>query len=83
MELRFFRDTDKREVDFVVLKEGRPEFAIECKTGEKAVNPALFYFRDRISIPRLYQVHAGTRDYEKSGIRVLPFAAFCREEIMP
>jgi len=83
MELRFLRDVDKREVDFVVLKEGRPEFAVECKTGERAVNPALFYFRDRISIPRLYQVHAGTRDYEKSGVRVLPFQVFCREEGMP
>jgi len=35
MELRFLRDTDKREVDFVVLKDGTPEFAVECKTGEK------------------------------------------------
>ena len=83
MELRFLRDTDKREVNFVVLKEGRPEFAVECKAGERAVNPALFYFRDRIAIPRLYQVHAGTRDYEKSGVRVLPFAAFCRDQRMP
>lgn len=83
MELRFLRDTDKREIDFVVLKEGRPEFAVECKTGERAVNPALFYFRDRIPIPRLYQVHAGTRDYQKGGVRVLPFATFCREEEMP
>ena len=83
MELRFLRDTDKREVDFIVLKEGRPEFAVECKTGERAVNPAMFYFRDRISIPRLYQVHAGSRDYEKSGVRVLPFAVFCRDEKMP
>lgn len=83
MELRFLRDTDKREVDFLVLKDGNPEFAVECKTGERAVNPALFYFRDRISIPRLYQVHSGMRDYEKSGVRVLPFQEFCRVESMP
>jgi len=83
MELRFLRDTDRREVDFVVLSEGRPVFAVECKTGEKTVSPALFYFRERVEIPRLYQVHAGTRDYEKAGVRVLPFAAFCREVTMP
>jgi len=82
-ELRFLRDTDRREVDFLVLKEGRPVFAVECKTGEKAVNPALFYFKDRVEIPRLYQVHMGTRDYEKSGVRVLPFPTFCREESLP
>ena len=83
MELRFLRDTDKREIDFLVLKEGRPLFAVECKTGEKAVNPALFYFRERIDIPRLYQVHTGTKDYEKAGVRVLPFRTFCTEEAMP
>jgi hypothetical protein len=40
-------------------------------------------FRDRIAIPRLYQVHTGTRDYEKGGVRVLPFPVFCREEGLP
>lgn len=29
MELRFLRDTDGREIDFVVLRDGRPEFAVE------------------------------------------------------
>jgi len=83
MDLRFLRDTDRREVDFVVLKEGRPLFAVECKTGEKDISPALFYFKQRISIPNCYQVHTGTRDYDKEGIRVLPFVAFCRDLLMP
>ena len=83
MDLRFLRDTDKREVDFVVLKEGRPLFAVECKTGEKDISPALFYFKQRVRLPECYQVHTGTRDYEKQGIRVLPFFTFCRELAMP
>jgi predicted AAA+ superfamily ATPase len=83
MELRFLRDTDKREIDFLVLKEGRPLFAVECKSGEKAPSPALFYFQERMKIPRLYQVHTGTADFEKSGVRVLPFPTFCSEESMP
>ena len=40
MELRFIRDTDKREVDFVVLRDGYAEFAVECKTGERGTSPA-------------------------------------------
>ena len=72
-----------RKIDFLVLKEGRPLFAVECKTGEKAANPDLFYFKERVNIPRLYQVHTGTRDYEKDGVRVLPFQTFCKEESMP
>lgn len=35
MELRFLRDNDKREVDFVVLKDKKPLFVVECKTGKK------------------------------------------------
>jgi predicted AAA+ superfamily ATPase len=83
MELRFLRDTDKREIDFVIVKDGKCLFAVECKSGEKSVNPNLFYFKERVDIPRLYQVHTGTRDYEKQGIRVLPFHAFCKELSMP
>ncbi|MBW1784010.1 MAG: ATP-binding protein [Deltaproteobacteria bacterium] len=83
MDLRFLRDTDKREVDFVVLKDGRPSFAVECKTGEKSVNPSMFYFMERTDIPTFYQVHLGERDYIKDGIRVLPFRTFCKELQLP
>ena len=83
MDLRFLRDTDKREVDFVVLKEGKPLFAVECKSGEKNVNPSLFYFMERTHIPKFYQVHTGNKDYEKSGVRVLPAHRFCKELILP
>ncbi|MBW2661643.1 MAG: ATP-binding protein [Deltaproteobacteria bacterium] len=83
MDLRFLRDTDKREIDFVVLKEGLPLFAVECKTGEKNINPSLFYFMERTQIPKFYQVHEGTKDYKKKGIRVLPVHTFCKELLLP
>lgn len=85
MELRFIRDTDKREVDFVVIKDGLPEFAVECKTGERNPSPACQYFRDRTNIPGFYQVHLGTKDYgsEDSTTRVFPFSKFCQELKLP
>jgi predicted AAA+ superfamily ATPase len=85
MELRYIRDTDKREVDFVVLKDRRPVFAVECKTGEKKPCGAARYFRQRTPIPRFFQVHLGTRDYgnEDSDVRVLPFRVFCKELSLP
>ena len=85
MELRFIRDTDKREVDFVVLRDGAAEFAVECKSGEQSAAPACRYFRERTDIPRFYQVHLGTRDYgnENTGTRVLPFSTFCPEAGLP
>lgn len=40
-ELRFLRDTEKREIDFVVTNRNKPIFAVECKTGEKQLSPHL------------------------------------------
>ena len=73
----------EREVDFVVLEEGKPLFAVECKTGEKNVNPSLYYYRDRIDIPKVFQVHEGKRDFEKNGIRVLPVINLFKELHLP
>ena len=67
----------------MVLQDSRPLFAVECKTGEKDVNPALYFFMQRTRIPDFYQVHTGGKDYEKKGIRVLPFHTFCKELQMP
>ena len=69
MELRFIRDKDKREIDFVVIKGKKPIFAVECKTGESQINPSIFYFKERTSIPFFYQVHRGAKDYQKENIR--------------
>jgi predicted AAA+ superfamily ATPase len=80
MELRYLRDVDGREIDFVVLKNRKPMFAVECKTGEKSLSPHISYFKDRTSIPAFYQVHLGQKDFGiPSSGRVLPFAKFCKE----
>ena len=83
MDLRFLRDTDRREVDFVVLEEGKPLFAVECKAGEKNIHPSLYYFMERTKIPKFFQVHTGDRDFEKDGVRVLPFRTLCKELQLP
>lgn len=83
MELRFLRDTDKREIDFVVLKDRKPMFAVECKTGDKDVSPSIYYFKERVQIPKFYQVHQGQKDYEKNGVRVLPVPTLCEELDLP
>ena len=83
MELRYLRDTDLREIDFVVLKNKKPLFAVECKTGEKALSPHVKYFSLRVPIPNFYQVHLGEQDYTDHNCRVLPFSTFCRELEIP
>lgn len=85
MELRYIRDTDKREIDFLVLKDGRPVFAVECQVKEDPLPPSLFYFAERLKIPKFYLVHLGTKDYAQATIplRVLPFHIFVKEMELP
>jgi hypothetical protein len=85
MELRYLRDTDGREVDFVVLKENRPLFAVECKVGDKAEAKEIRYFAQRLKIPQYYLVHLGTKDFEHATLplRVCPFEKFVRECKLP
>lgn len=81
MELRFVRDSIGRELDFVVLRNNQPEFAVECKTGERDISRNVAYFAERTSIRRFYQVHQGQKDCElpKFRARILPMTALARE----
>lgn len=82
MELRYLRDVDLREIDFVVLKNKKPLFAVECKSGESHLSKHIMYFKERTNIPKFYQVHLGSKDTgtAKTG-RILPFLKFCKEEL--
>jgi hypothetical protein len=75
------RDVDRRGVDFVVVRDGKPKFAVECKSGGAAFSPAAAYFSARTDIPVYYQTHLGDQDYlhAATGIRVLPFPRLCQE----
>lgn len=83
MELRTLRDTDGREVDFVVTRKHKPLFAVECKVSDRNVDPALSYFAERTGIPRFYQVHTGQAHFVRGSVTVLPFARLCDELGLP
>lgn len=78
MDLRFIRDAARREVDFVVLKNRKPLFGVECKTGDRGLSSQVSYFAARTEIPYFYQVHLGKSDveYPAARARVLPFLKF-------
>lgn len=82
-ELRYLRDTLNHEVDFVVIKDKVPIFAVECKTGEKSISKSIYYFKSKTKIKNFYQVHLGQKDFLQNDIRVLPFTTFCKELNMP
>jgi len=74
VELRYFRDVDGREVDFVLVEDGVPFEAVECKLADGPVNPALRYLQRRFDGLETFQIAArGTKDYvTPEGVRVCP-----------
>ena len=78
LELRYFRDIDGREVDFVVLENRKPIYLIECKWSDVDVEPPLAYLKAKFPEAKAYQLYAeGTKDYVNSaGIRVCSAAKF-------
>jgi hypothetical protein len=61
------------------LIQRRPLFAVECKSGEKAISPAVHYFAERTPIPHFYQAHLGEPHHSSGKVTVLPFVELCRE----
>ena len=74
VELRYFRDTDAREVDFLIVDGRRPLRCVECKWADAPVDKGLRYFKVRFPDCDAWQVSAtGTKDYvNPDGIRVAP-----------
>jgi hypothetical protein len=54
-ELRYLRDKQQREVDFLVLRDGKPWFLVEAKHQERSPSPALAYFQRLIGCPHAFQ----------------------------
>ena len=55
-ELCYLRDKEKRKVDFLVARDGKPWFLAEVKRHEGSLSPALKRFQDRLGAPFAFQV---------------------------
>ena len=79
-ELRYFRDVDGREVDFVVLEDGAPRSFVECKLGDAPASRALRYLLERFPGRDAWQISLnGKKDFETpEGIRVCPALEYLR-----
>jgi predicted AAA+ superfamily ATPase len=55
-ELRYLRDIDGREVDFLLTIENRPVIAVEVKLSQQKPSTSLKYFARKLKIPYIYQV---------------------------
>lgn len=76
-ELYFLRDVDKREVDFLVTINGKPWFAVEAKLNDTSLSSHLIYFRERLSIPYIFQaVKKDKVDKVEKGARIISAGKF-------
>lgn len=73
-ELRYFRDKDGREVDFVVVDGRNPILLVECKWGDAEIDRNLKYLKAKFPKADAWQISAtGSKDYVSAeGIRVAP-----------
>ncbi len=55
-ELGYLRDKEKREVDFVVARDGKPWFLVEVKQRAQSISPALRYYQEQVRAPYAFQV---------------------------
>lgn len=82
-ELRYFRDVDKREVDFVVMEEEVPVHFIECKTSAREVSQSLRYLKARFPSVETTQVvlEKNVDLLTKDGIRLCSAHLFLKDLI--
>ena len=81
LDLGYFRDTDGREVDFVVVEGRAPVLCVEAKWGDTDVDRGLRYLKARFPDCDAWQISAtGRKDYaSREGIRVCPAAGFLKD----
>lgn len=82
IELRFIKDIDGHEIDFLILRNRLPWVAIEVKSSEQNLSTGFKYLLRKIKIPFAYQIHLKSKDIiklpeiNKSRIYALPVSKF-------
>ena len=78
-DLRYVRDKEKREVDFLVTRERRPWMMVECRSNDPAPSPNLLRFAGLLDVPLRFQLVTRTgfdREYPEHRLRVLDYERF-------
>lgn len=55
-ELRYLRDKQKREVDFLVVRDRKPWFLVEVKQGDISLSSSLAWFQEQTKAQHAFQV---------------------------
>ena len=70
--LHYLRSIEKKEVDFMVMADGKPWFMVEAKLNDTKVSPHIKYFQAKLNVPYAYQiVRKSGIDIFSDGVRVV------------
>lgn len=80
LELRYFRDVDGREVDFVVVEGRKPILMVEAKASASPATRPLRYLKQRFPSCEAFQVHlrGATESLTDENIHLWSAARFLR-----
>ena len=68
LELKYIRDKEGREVDFLILKEGRPFALIDAKLSQDKISRSLKYYSKKLRPSHSLQVVAHLKREYKQGL---------------
>ena len=81
-QLKYFRDRDDHEVDFILTKNSKPYLAIEVKTNEDRPTKSLKYLQKKIpNIECIQLVKNLQRKSDYQGIAVVPLEGFLSKTV--
>ena len=72
----------KREVDFLIIRDGNPWFLVEVKSSSRrSINPALSYFARQVGAKHAFQVafdldYVQRNCFETEGPVIVPASTF-------
>ncbi len=55
-QLHYLRDKDKNEIDFIILRDKKPWFTVECKLHDKNLGHAYKKFQPQVNCPHIQVV---------------------------
>lgn len=81
-ELRYLRNKEKKEVDFVVLENNKPWFTVECKLSETQIDPSFEVFQKALQVPH-FQLCLRPGIYRRHNplLTVMSFEYFFKEMV--
>lgn len=83
LSLHYVRDKEKRETDFLVCRDRKPVFLLECKLSDHVPDPSLFRFARLLGIKDAFQLVKEVVDVrihkdEDVTLWVMPAASFLK-----